>query len=421
MNFANGRCIFWKYLKMTLVVVGVTLLSRESKAARLVQTARFSVPKQTQVLNFVATKKFVYASVRYRLRVMGDRKSALVAWDTKGKLLWRVETEEAYQLTLAGTQLVLAYEQDAQYKRGLIWIDPTNGKEIRRIPLSGRPFSPQYFPREKTYILYTYPMDHGQKPTILAYDLRGSLIWSRETYSFLKADNKVLVIRYRDKDNQSVERINPANGATMWKKTWKDPDVTSSRDIESVPIETQYARPALDKLVYVPHDVGSYDGKQKNWGEFLDLATGKTVAKTKWPETTSPTSEYGGYSITPLGRDRLYHRWHDSDGLTISAIDFPSGRQLWAAELNMNIERGPVQWKSFVVFLLGRRFQDRRKPSANEIRIYDHDGRLIVNVPETGDAIWANTVEPQAVGDKLYIAKGGLGKDNHLAAFKLSS
>ncbi|RPH47896.1 MAG: hypothetical protein EHM91_05115, partial [Planctomycetota bacterium] len=119
--------------------------------------SRLTIQHATQVMNFVAAKHAVFASLRRGT----SRRPVLVAWKPDGTLLWSSEQPEAYRLAVTRDHVVLAYDvgtRDAE--RGLIWVDAETGKETKRLRLPGRPMRMSFLPG--TDLLTVFVMSAGR-------------------------------------------------------------------------------------------------------------------------------------------------------------------------------------------------------------------------------------------------------------------
>lgn len=392
-------------MRVFILAIFTILFHDIAHAVELVPVAKYSIPAQTQVLKVVATKNVVYASVRY-LQDAKRRKrgSALVAWNTTGKLLWRLQTEEAYHLVLAGKQLVLAYDSGNWEKAGLIWIDAKSGQENYRVALQGRPGFLAYFQKEKCVVVSSRP-ERGEH-NVLAYGSTAKLIWTRRIYLNVQqaqeaAQKEILILSER---NKFIQRINPATGAVIWQREW-----ARGYAFKFPKTEQPIPRNKRDELMHV------WQGWDPGWEIFLNLHSGQTVLVAKTPSHIPKK-----YKTVSLQRDnRLYYQGVSDSGKTkVAVIDAYSLKSLWGAELAANQLVTPLLLGDYVIYF-GTRIINKTKGAIyfRELRIYDGEGRLCAYKPmlDGRDRVWDAAI---VAGDRLYISDG-IGDGNALVAFKL--
>ncbi|HUT10078.1 MAG TPA: HEAT repeat domain-containing protein [Thermoguttaceae bacterium] len=389
----------------------------EVSEREFVREARFRIPGQVQVFKFLVTEQKVIASVQYRAgevevtespyrRPFGERnapviKSALAAWDLQGNELWKIDLPPAYHLVPAGNQVVLAYDGGgSDSARGLIWVDPTAGREIRRVSLPGRPAKLAFNVRSESLVMVLYPqrrltvIDEKTWMEVRAYRMDGTPAWvHREPVSELTGfclDGPAVVIGSTSGEERFVAGLDPLTGESLWRRRWGR--------FPAVP-ERGTPRPKnVVGLVCVPKTEGL---------EFLDPRNGASLHALPRPKGQRMAPKFCGHG------DRVYYTSTQLEGFTLAAQAFPAGNVVWSAQTGTVSYGAPTAWGENTVFLCRRLSEGLTGHVAvTELRVYAPDGRLIAKVTkrrldadrnETEEGYFDDTVAPKAVEGRLYL------------------
>lgn len=366
--------------------------------------SRLTIKNATQVMNFVAVKHAVFASLRHMTKAKDDaepeRRPVLVAWKPDGTLLWTSEQPEAYKLAVTRDHVVLAY--DAGYRdseRGLIWIDAETGKEARRVLLPGRPMLMRFVP--ELDLLIVFVMSAGRaggssnKDDVwlgaLAYDLDGKAVWEwREKcheLAPLRVDAETIVVTAYLGNDRSVIGVSTKTGKALWRAPWDD-----NGAIEAPTLEKSFTSHRSLALLLCKKGV-----------RFLDAGSGE-------PKGALPLPSQGYRKVwTTEQNDRLFFTSDVLDGITMAAYGIPSGKAIWSDETGTVSYAGPVAWGAETVFLARRLTGGLTGTiSLTELRIYSPHGALVGHMPtvplKRGSLYWDDTQSPQLVYGRLYVA-----------------
>jgi len=381
----------------------------EASEREFVREARFCIPGQVQVLKFLATEQKVIASVRYRAgevkaadspyrRSFGERtvpviKSALAAWDLQGNELWKIGLPPAYHLILAGSEVVLAYDWgSSDSARGLVWVDPIAGREIRRVSLPGRPAKLAFNARSESLVMVLYPqrrltvIDEKTWMEVRAYRMDGTPAWvHREPVSELTGfclDGPAVVIGSTSGEERFVAGLDPLTGESLWRRRWGR--------FPAVP-ERGTPRPkSVAGLVCVPKKEGL---------EFLDPCDGASLHALPRPKGQRLAPKFCGHA------DRVYYTSMQLEGFTLAAQAFPAGSVVWSAQTGTVSYGAPTAWGENTVFLCRRLSEGLTGHVAvTELRVYAPNGRLIGKVTKHRlEGYFDDTAAPQAVAGRLYL------------------
>ncbi|NQU24149.1 MAG: HEAT repeat domain-containing protein [Candidatus Nealsonbacteria bacterium] len=389
----------------------------ETRRRNLVEAARFGVPEQVQAGRFLAFPDRVIASVQYRTgetsfpkpspfrrqarpTAQPVIKSALAAWTLDGKLLWRTDLPLAYHLVAAGNQLVLAYDGGGLHsQRGLIWVDASDGKEIRRVSLPGRPSKVAFNPRSESLIIVFYPqrrltvIDEETWMEVRSYQMDGTPAWKHSEpvseLTGIRLDATAVVIGSTAGKEPFVAGLDPLTGKSLWRRGWGR--------FPSVP-ELGTPRPKnLKGLACIPKTEGL---------EFLDPATGATLHALPRPNAQRLMPKFCEHA------DRVYYTSMQLEGFTLAAQAFPAGNVLWSDCTGTVSYAAPAAWGQDTVFLCQRLSGGLTGHGVvTELRVYSPTGELLSKITkqrvdadgkETGEGYFSTAIATP-VGERLYV------------------
>jgi len=419
----GGEWLLWKrelLKERSKAAVGVmkTPSVHESVRRPLSEVAEFAIPGQSQVLKFLLVDGWVIASVRYgesapqRPKSHGGRgdiangsRTALVAWDPGGELLWKSDLPGAYHLIPAGNQIVLAYDAGGvDSPRGLIWIDPADGRKVRHVELPGRPATVAFNRHSESVVMVLYPdrrlrvIDDKTRMEVRSYRSDGTLGWAHEEpvseLQAVRLDGPAVVVSSYSSVQPFVTGLDPITGKPLWRRAWGR--------FPAVP-EYGTRRPQkLDGLAILAKQEGI---------EFVDAATGATVHALPRPDVRQMTLRLSAHV------DRIFYTSTELEGVTLAAQAFPGGDLLWSDETGTVSYRNPVAWDKNTVFLCRRLSQGLTgRVVVSELRIYGAGGELLAKLVkrrldehcgETAEGYFDDTVAAQAVDNRLYVVVDG--------------
>jgi outer membrane protein assembly factor BamB len=379
---------------------GDTAKVKALQAIKFKLAASFAIPGgQTQLLNFVAEKDAVFASVRAGA-------SALVRWDTQGKLIWKTEIIGAYKLARAGQVLALAYDSgESNAERGIYWIDPESGDILGQELLSGRPARMQYYPEANVLALIVYPKERmnaieGSWMEVQGFKPGGKLLWRWKAdvseLGSLKMDERCLAVigtHPTGQDAEFVARLDPKTGKELWRVPMK---CAAGKQPEVDPGAQSLA---MDSCIGLPCG--------REGVIFLDAETGRPARWTPLP-SLDPSGRLSGLMIHTNIPGTLYLLTDNIDGITAAAVDYASGKVLWQDETQTVSYFAPVAWGNRVVFMARRNSQGLNgRIALTELRIRTPGGaNLACDVRETPEPHWNDIVPPQVMGNRLYVGEG---------------
>jgi hypothetical protein len=387
----------WRVVIAAGVMLAATALAARGEGLEVAH--RYAIADQVQVLKYVVTDNVVYAAVRTGLAGGGNH--SLVAFDRETeRMLWRNDdVPEAYQLTMAGDLLALAYDSgSANAERGLVMVQAATGKVTAEAKLDGRPATLEYWPQSKVVTLVVYPqrrmsvIDPDTTMEVQAYNMEAKRTWMASfkcsELAQLGRDGKYLaVLAYGGSKPGVISGVEAATGKVAW--SWA---VIETLPVEEFPVADAAPNPAEHVLVML------------NRGEacgFLRMTDGKLVHVTAAPKGAT------GLPVM-LTEGRLVFLYWPKDERRWSVVRAKDGVQLWMEEGAFETVVPPVQWGDKLAVTVRK-----SGPAANgvgmvtkvaDLRVYRDSGKLLATLGKEETIAINDTVPPRAHGSELFIA-----------------